>query len=284
MFLRLLVLLALVLPAAGCGGEEDAGPPVATPTLTMSRERVAIGSPVTLTYRFQVAPDAKFDGDYWVFVHFLNPVGEQMWTDDHMPPKPTSQWKPGETVEYSRTMFVPIYPYEGAASVRLGIYSQQTGRRLALSATEASRREYVVRNFELASAKENVMLVDKEGWHPAEIAPDNPSSEWKWTQQRAVLSFKNPKKDATFYIEYDARVDLFYPPQQITISSAGQPVAKFAAESKEKKLLTFPIAAAQFGQDEMAQLVLEVDRTFKPGGNDTRELGIRVFHKFVEPK
>jgi hypothetical protein len=48
--------------------------------------------------------------------------------------------------------------------------------------------------------------------------------------------------------------------------------------------LTFPISAAQFGPDEMAQIAVEADRTFKPGGGDTRELGIRVFHTFVDPK
>jgi hypothetical protein len=34
----------------------------------------------------------------------------------------------------------------------------------------------------------------------------------------------------------------------------------------------------------MAEIVIQVDRTFTPGGGDTRELGIRVFHAFVEPK
>jgi hypothetical protein len=34
----------------------------------------------------------------------------------------------------------------------------------------------------------------------------------------------------------------------------------------------------------MAELVINVDRTFSPGGGDNRELGIRVFHAFVEPK
>jgi hypothetical protein len=207
-----------------------------------------------------------------------------MWTDDHLPPTPTSQWKPGQTIEYKRTVFTPNYPYFGEASVRLGIYSQQTQRRLLLSAKEVSRREYEVAKFEVLAASANIMLVDKEGWHPPEVAPDNPSSEWKWTQKRAVISFRNPRKDATFYIEYDARVDLFNPPQQVVISSAGQQVATFAAASKDKQLLTFPVAAAQFGQDEMSQLVLEVDRTFQPGGADQRELGIRVFHKFIEPK
>ena len=96
-------------------------PPVATPNVTFARDRVAIGSPVKVTYQFEVAANAKFDGDYWVFVHVLNPQGEQMWNDDHLPPTPTSQWKPGQTVEYTRTIFVPNYPYIGEAAVRLGL-------------------------------------------------------------------------------------------------------------------------------------------------------------------
>ena len=77
---------------------------------------------MTLTYKFVVAPNATFDKDYWVFVHVLDPDGEQMWTDDHQPPMPTRQWKAGETIEYKRTIFVPNYPYIGEAVVRLGMY------------------------------------------------------------------------------------------------------------------------------------------------------------------
>lgn len=281
----LCLLLATALPLAtviaGCGGDEAPGPAVATPSLTLERNRIAIGSPVDLTYTFQVAPDARIDGDYTVFVHVLNPRGEQMWTDDHMPPTPTSQWKPGQTVEYTRTVFVPSYPWVGDASIRLGLY--RGDRRLVLAGTEASRREYVVANIQVAPQSENIFLVDKQGWHPAEVAADNPTSEWNWTDKRAVISFRNPKRDALFFLEYDARVDRFNPPQQVTISAGGKPVATFAADSREIRLLTFPIAAAQFGTAEMAEIVIETDRTFRPGGPDSRELGIRVFHRFVEP-
>jgi hypothetical protein len=31
-------------------------------------------------------------------------------------------------------------------------------------------------------------------------------------------------------------------------------------------------------------LTIAVDRTFKPGGGDPRELGIRVYHAFVDVK
>src|SRR5262249_4778054 len=79
-----LYALVLVLPA--CSRKEPNEPPVATPTLTLSRQKVPIGSPLQLTYRFEVAPDAKIDGDYWVFVHVLQPDGERLWVEDHLPP------------------------------------------------------------------------------------------------------------------------------------------------------------------------------------------------------
>lgn len=267
-------------------------PAVATPSLTLSRDRVAIGSPVRLTYRFQVAPNAAIDGDYWVFVHVLDPEGEQLWTDDHLPPTPTSKWKAGETIEYTRTVFVTNYPYLGEATVRLGLYSQSTGKRLTLNAEEASRKEYGVAKFRLLPSSENIFLIYKDGWYPEEIAADNPAFEWQWTKKTATISFKNPKKDVTVYLDADARADLFTPPQQVTISVNGQQVASLAADWKDRRLQTFPITAAQFGNGEMAELVLAVDKTFTPSGGpsagsgqgDTRELGIRVFHAFIEPK
>lgn len=276
--------LVAVLAASGCSNQEPDEPAVATPSLVMSKDRVAIGSPVKLTYSFDVAQGAKVDGDYWVFVHVLDTEGEQLWTDDHLPPVPTSQWQGGQKVEYTRTVFAPNYPYIGPAVVRLGLYHQPSGRRLRLAAPEVSRREYVVANFQVLPQSENIFLIYKEGWHPAEVASDNPASEWQWTQKTATISFRNPKRDSTFYLEYDARTDLFDPPQQVAIRLADQPIATFAADSKDRKLLTFPITPAQLGTGDMAELVLDVDRTFKPGGADTRELGIRVFHAFIEPK
>lgn len=277
-------VLAIAVLESGCRKAEPDMPPVATPKVTFSKERLAIGSPVKVTYRFQVAANAKFDGDYWVFVHVLNPQGEQLWNDDHLPAKPTSQWKPGETIEYTRTIFVPNYPHVGEAQVRIGMYSQADGKRLVLAATEASRREYVVAKLDLLPQSENVFLIYKDGWHPAEIASENPMSEWQWTQKRASFSFRNPRKDANLYLEYDARTDLFTPPQQVTIRVGDTALTSFPADAKEKTLVISPISAAQFGQGDMVEMAIEVDKTFKPGGSDPRELGIRVYHAFIEPK
>jgi hypothetical protein len=257
---------------------------VATPALTLDHDRVPIGSPLKLTYSFQVADTAAIDGDYWVFVHVLDPEGERLWTEDHLPATPTSQWKPGQKVEYTRTIFVPNYPYIGEAIVRLGLYRQDTGKRLPLNAQEASRREYVVTRFQLQPQSENIFLIFKEGWHPAEVAADNPAAEWQWTKKTATLSFKNPRKDSTFYLEYDARTDLFPAPQQVTIKVGEHTLGAFPADSRDKKLVTFPVQAAQLGSGDMAEIVIDLDKTFNPGGGDSRELGIRVFHAFVDPR
>jgi hypothetical protein len=276
-------LLAVVL--SGCGGaKKETEPAVATPSVSFSKDRVPIGSAVTLTYKFVVAPNASFDKDDWVFVHVLDPEGEQMWTDDHQPPAPTTQWKPGQTVEYQRTIFIPNYPYIGEATVRMGLYDLASGKRQVLNAPEASRREYIVAKVQILATSESTYLMYKDGWHPAENDVKNPQNEWKWTKNTATLSFKNFKKDSTLYLQYDARSDLFTPPQQVTLKIGDQQVAEFTADAKLPKLLSFPLTAAQLGAGDMVELGINVDRTFKPGGTDPRELGIRVFHVYIEPK
>ena len=281
---RVSVFACVVLAAAaGCSREQTAEPPVATPSITLNKDRAAIGSPLRMTYRFE--PLAKIDGDYSVFVHIMDPEGEKLWQDDHQPPMPTSTWQTGQPVEYTRTIFVPSFPYIGEAVIRLGLYNTSTGKRLSLRASETSRHEYEVRKLTLLPQSENIFLIYRDGWHASEIDPNDATSEWQWTKKNATVAFRNPKKDATFYLEFDSRPDLFTPPQQVTVTAGGQPIATFPADSKDRTLKTFPLTAAQLGDGEMAEIGVSLDRTFKPGGGgDTRELGIRVFHVFVEPK
>jgi hypothetical protein len=276
----------LLLATVACSSKEPNEPPVAKPIVTLNKDKAAIGSPLRITYKFEMAQNATIDGDHIVFVHVIEPDGEKLWQDDHTPPVPTSQWKPGQTVEYTRTIFVPNYPYIGEANIRLGLYNPTSGKRLVLDAPEVSRREYLVGKINLLPQSENVFLIYniKEGWHPAEIDQADPTREWQWTGKAATISFANPKRDATFYLEWDARTDLFDPPQQVTVKAGGETIGTFTADSKEPTLTTFPITAAQFGAGDMAEINIEVDRTFSGTGNDPRVLGLRVFHAFVEPK
>lgn len=277
--------VTLLVTGAGCRRTAPA-PPRATPSLKLERSRVTQGSPVDLTYRFVVAPDARFDQPYRVFVHFLDPDDELMWTDDHDPPKPTTAWRPGETIEYTRTLFVPIYPYIGQAVIRMGLYSPRDGTRVPLAGDDNGQRAYRVQTLEIAPHTENIFLIFKDGWHQPELAPDNPALEWQWSKKDATFAFRNPKADVVFYLHLDGRPAVLATPQRVTVTVREHVVDAFDLPPAES-LRRIPIAASVLGPDEMVEVRLHVEPVFvpalTPGGNqqDPRELGVRVFHAYV---
>ena len=277
---------------SGCAQAEDEAA-VATPSFAASRQRVALGSPVELTYKFDVAPDAAIDRNYRVFVHFLDADRKPLWSDDHDPPIPTSEWKPGQTIgPYTRTVFVPVVPYLGEATVQLGLYDGEARLPLASpNATERSspERAYTVGTLQILPSSENVLVINKSGWNQDEFSPDNPTVSWRWMQKVATVSFRNPRKDVILFLDYDARSDLFETPQTVTVYAGDQAVTSFPADSTQQTLKQIPISAAQLGDGEMTDVRIEVDKTFVPanlpaGGNDQRELGIRVYHVFIGPQ
>src|SRR5689334_17642598 len=103
-----LVALAATMPTLGCRAKEASAPPMATPSLTLNHDRIPAGSAVEITYKFVIAPGVQFNQDYLVMSHVVDTDEELMWTDDHKPPVPTTQWKAGQTVEYTRTVFAPV--------------------------------------------------------------------------------------------------------------------------------------------------------------------------------
>ena len=278
--------------ASGCA-EADTAPPVATVSFSASKTRVPLGSPVVFTYKFEVAPDAKIPGDYRVFVHVKNEDGATLWTNDHQPPTPTSSWQPGQTIEYSHRRFVPRMHHVGEATVEMGLH--RDSERLPLrgpdtAESELTGRSYKVGTLQLLPESENVFLQLKSGWHPEEFSPEDPSLSWQWTQKTATITFRHPGNDINFYIEHDARLDLFSDqPQRITVYSGQEPVHTFVADTATPRLEILPITKEQLGTGEMVELRLDVDRTFVParlpaGGRDARELGLRVYHVFVESR
>jgi hypothetical protein len=285
---RLAVWLFLVpaLLAPGCH-KASPEPPVATPVVTLSQNRFPLGSPLQLTYEFRVAQGApRFMEDYRVFVHFVDNDDEVMWTDDHYPPTPTTQWKPGQTIKYSRLMFVPVYPYVGEASVEIGLYGKD-GSRLPLAAVDKGKRAYRVARIEVAPQTESIYLTYKDGWHAAEMAPDNATNEWHWTKQEASLSFKNPKRNAIFYLDYGPQPKIMTEPQTVTVSLGGTVLDTFRI-GRSPDLRRIPITVDQLGPNDQVELKLSVDRTFVPSviaaGSqaDKRDLGLCVYHAYVE--
>ena len=284
-----LVCLAVASLASACGSKQEAVPPIAKPSVTLNHDRAPAGSPLEITYKFVVANDAHFTEDYRVLVHVVDADEELMFAFDHDPPKPTSQWKPGETIEYTKTVFIPIYPYVGEAAIQVGLHSTKDQKRLTLAGEDVGQNAYRVARMQLQPQTENVFTVYKEGWHGAEVAEQNSMIEWQWTKKDATLSFKNPKKDALFYFEVDNPGSAFNEPQKVKVSLGDQVVDEFTLQPKQPELRKIPLKAAQLGADDVSELTISVDKTYVPavvasGSKDPRELGVRVFHAFVDPR
>ena len=283
------VLVSLCALAAACGTPADTTPAQGSLAVSLSRPRVALGSPVDITYTFTLAGDATSLGARKVFVHFMDADGEQMWTDDHDPPTPTSSWRPGQTVEYTRTVFAPVYPYVGQAKIVAGLYDPSSGDRVKFSGTDAGGRAYETTQFELLPQTENIFLIFKDGWHAVEAATDNSMVEWQWTKKEATLAFRNPRRDAVLYFQADNPGKAATAATKVELRLGDQVLATVAlgADGPVHKI---PLTAAAMGGGDMVELRLVVDQTFVPAlepgaqSNDPRELGARVFHAFVQPQ
>ena len=270
------------------GDDQAAAPAVATPSVRVSSPSGAIGGPIDLTYHFAVADGAPaLTEDYWVFVHILDADGELMWTDDHQPPTPTREWTPGSTVEYTRTMFIPKFPYVGQARVEIGVFSPKTGDRLPLAGNTAGQRAYQVAAFDMRLQSDNLFVVFRDGWYDTEVGSEGSAIEWQWSKREATLSFRNPKRDVQVYMQLDQPVAALTEPQRVEVRAGPAVVDSFSLASGRMELRRIQIPASQMGTAETVELTLSVDRTFVPASvpaaksNDPRELGIRVFRVFV---
>jgi hypothetical protein len=290
-FLFRAAFVLLAISGFACGRAEDTAPPVATPSVTLARSAASIGSPLEVTYRFVVAEDAPaFSEDYWVFVHFLDADGELMWTDDHQPATPTRQWKPGQAIEYERTMFVPKFPYTGQTLVEVGLFSRQTSGRLPLNGDTRGQRSYQVAAFDLTEQVESQFVIFRTGWHPTEVADDEVGTEWQWSKKEATLTFRNPKRDVAIYLQVDQPVARLPEPQQVEVRIGEAVVDSFSLAPAGAELRKFPVTASQLGSADTVEMTIVVDRTFVPAtmpaleSRDPRELGIRVFRAYVDPR
>ena len=278
-------LLGGVLSA--CGDNEAGVRRPITPNVELGRSRAPIGSPIEITYRFDIGADSKpVPLDYNVFVHFLDSHEALLFNDDHIPPEPTTAWKAGASIEYTRTLFVPLYPYLGTATVKLGLYVPETGERLGLEGTDDGNFAYQVGQIQLLDQKENIFLVYKEGWHQLESSHETPSIEWQWTKKEAVCSFRNPKRESVLYLQADTNVKAFDEPQQVTILLGETEINSITIEDRDVFLKKITIPASALGDDDWVDLRIVNSQSFVPAekglDNDTRELGLRVYHLYVD--
>ena len=288
--MRGITVAAAVLPPAlalplGCASPPE---PVAVVRLAVDRGHVSFGAPVDVIIQFDVAPDFEPLGeDYRVFLQLRDDEERLLWTIEHAPSVPTSAWQPGQSIQYTERIRIPPYPYIGPATLAIGLHSPVSGARLALAGDHLGELAYRVATLVLDPPHESSFLVYDEGWYPVEFNVFD-RSEWRWTTERAVLSFRNPRQPVRLMLGVRGRPDLFEQPQRLSLVTGERTLDEVTVDTNEPVHLDYVFAAADLGDDDVVRLELRVDRTFRPadsGGSrgDTRELGLRVFDVFVEP-
>ncbi len=279
---------AFILASLACRRGELSATPVAALRVDLNHTRVIAGSVLEATYRFAVAPDARFLEDYRVFVHVIDSDGEPVWADDHDPPIPTTAWKTGQVVEYVRTDFVPLFSYVGDATLQVGLHSTKNERRLPLQADHVGHHAYRVARLQLLPQSESPLTLFREGLHPVEASTSSGGVSWRWTQKQSTLAFRNPRADSLLYLDLDSPMAALHQAQDVQLSMGGQVLDEFTLPPDKRTLRKVKLPSAQMGREDLTELQIVVDRSFVPAlasawaSDDTRELGVRVFHAYID--
>jgi hypothetical protein len=275
-----------LLPA--CRGRKSPEPNAIVPSFSVNRARAPLGSAVEVTYTWKLEPTArKLTQNHRAFVHFLDTQRMLMFADDHVPTPPPTTWEPGKTYTYTRTVFIPIYPYVGPMQVVMGLDpASGKGERVPLKGEDLGLREYKVANMELLPQTDNIFLVYKDGWHNPESSLQNPSLERTWTKRDALVSFKNPKKDVIVYLEADTNHKAFDTPPVLTVAVGAKSGLTVPIENSEVFLKKVRVKAADLGAEDWVDLRLSMNQAFVPkvrgvNATDDRELGVMVWHLYV---
>jgi hypothetical protein len=284
----LLAIVAAVLPIlSGCRSRRSVEANDITASFQVNRNRAPLGSALEVTYKFSTGANfKKLSEDYRAFVQFRDSGSRMLFQDDHTPVPSPSTWEAGKTYEYTRTVFIPVYPYVGEAQVEMGLYpASGHGERVAMKGEDSGMRSYKVAKIELLPQTENIFLVYKDGWHGPESAPQNPGVERTWTKKEALVSFKNPKEDVIVYLEADTNYKAFTTPPTLTLSLGSGAGTVVPIESSEIFLKKIRFKAETLGKDEWVDLRLSMNQSFVPKtmqmNQDDRELGLLVYHLFV---
>ena len=286
MIVAAVIALGAFALSAGCA--PPAAAPIAVARLAVDRTSVSLGASIETTIQFDVAPTLEpLQEDYRVFLRVLDDNGSVLWVEDHAPPVPTSAWRPGQSIRYTRRVRIPQYPYLGPVVIAIGLHSPASGTRLTLAGHEVGESAYRVATLTLEPQHGSSFIAYDEGWHQAEFNVFD-QTVWRWTTARAVLSFRNPHGAARLLLDVQGRPELFDRAQRLSLVVGERTLREAPLNTNETTHLDYELTAAELGNDDVVRLELLVDRTFVPAeqnasARDTRELGVRVFDAYVEP-
>ena len=129
------------------------------------------------------------------------------------------------------------------------MYSPGNNERLKLSNEDRGDRSYKVVDFELLPQTENIFVIFKDGWHPAEVVTEGAGrTEWQWTKKEATIAFRNPearrrRSCCRSTIPRRART----PRSRSTVQIGDQVITTIPVSATDAPVLKFPVTAAQLG-------------------------------------
>ncbi len=248
----------------------------------------APGASFDVGIRFDAAPNlVPFEDDRLVVLHVLDDAGEVLWTDEHEPPVPTSAWRPGGTVHYTRSVRVPASPYFGPATIAVGLDLPGSDVLLLPARLNGSDLAYATAALTLDPPADRSLITFEEGWYRMEFNRRN-GREWRWTAGRADFSFPNPRRGVTLHAVVQGRAARFEFPQRLTLVNGERTLGETTLNTNRRVALGYVLTPDELGDDDIVRLALVTDQTFRPQGRDNdadvRELGVRVFELFVEAR
>jgi len=263
---------------AGCRAAADPALPIRP---AIASTDVLRGRPTVVRYSWAVgALSAPLPKDVRAFVHFLA-NGRIVFTDDHVPEQPPSEWQAGRTYEYARTRFVPAPEGVAELEVRMGLYRPAADTRVALQGDHARTHEYSVGRVAVRAPAAALPVVYREGWYiPGEGTVSS------WTAREARVTFRNPHDGAIVYLEAETNGAAFATPPTLTLQ-AGEYAATLPVPGSDLFLAAVRFPAEALGGGRSSDMRLVMSASFVPRasgvGVDQRELGLLVHRLSVAP-
>jgi len=276
------MLAGLLMLVPGCKKAEFSGL-----NLKIEIQPSTITDELYVKMNYEYAVSDKFAGltdDQVVFVHFWRVKSKEMLLgDDHIPEKKWSTWKPGDTVKYSRVIFIPKFldefdiDFEGYEEIKLtvGVYNPKTPDNKIILWQKV---------IEIHAASLNAPeVVYDEGWWQVETdlnIKEPLEKTWRWTTKKAVCMIENPRKECLLII--DGRVDKTQFVDQKVIFKINEKVLDEFIPEIDGFSKRYTVSPAMMGGRDEFTLSIETDKTFtpvtiSPETKDNRELGIRIF-------
>ena len=282
-------MLLVGLAAAGCGGEDIARTVDASVTLDLP-DSMPVGSPFDLGYTW--TPNEGFTppaDDYRVFVHIQDPDGNIIAQDDHFPPLPTSQWVPGQPINYRRWVYL-------GPDVRLDYFDFFIGLhdddgQVAVMHEGRFQNRALVSSVIVRNDDQGGVPVYVEGFEEREtsLTSDDPyHRQWQWMGRRGTVAFGNPRGPATLHLRALSPVDFLEgQTQTITVKIGDREISSFERTESTPFLMLIEIPGEGLGDGDWVDLTLEVDKVFvpaqvEPGSDDIRELGLQIHWMYLQ--